>query len=160
MKYNDLKTTKPKSSNRVGRGISAGRGKTAGRGTKGQGSRTGSKAKPGFAGGANPLMQQLPKLPGFRSHRAKAQVVTLDQLNQFAGKTVDAKTLADAKVVKDAYGLVKVVAKGDLGKKVTVKLPAASQTAIAAIEAAGGVFEQTARLQQPKTSEKSQKQDK
>lgn len=154
MKYNDLKITKSKQSTRVGRGISAGRGKTAGRGTKGQGARTGSKAKPGFAGGANPLMQQLPKLPGFRSHRIKAQIVTLDQLNQLSGKTVDAKTLYDEKLVKDAYGLVKVVAKGELSKKLDVKLPAASQTAISAIEAADGTFEQTARLQQSKTSTK------
>lgn len=157
MKYNQLKTTKHKSSTRVGRGISAGRGKTAGRGTKGQGARTGSKAKPGFAGGANPLMQQLPKLPGFKSHRVKAQVVTLDQLNQFSGKIADSKTLFEAKIVKDEYGFIKVVAKGELSKKITVKLPAASQTAIAAIESAGGTFEQIARAQRPKTSTKKEK---
>ena len=62
MKFNDLVTKANKSSRRVGRGIAAGQGKTAGRGTKGYGSRTGSKARPGFAGGQNPLMQQLPKV--------------------------------------------------------------------------------------------------
>jgi large subunit ribosomal protein L15 len=75
MKFNELKTAKVKSSRRVGRGIAAGRGKTAGRGTKGQGSRAGSTAKPGFIGGALPLMQKLPLLPGFRSHRSKAENV-------------------------------------------------------------------------------------
>lgn len=153
MKYNELKTSKPVKTNRVGRGISAGRGKTAGRGTKGQGSRTGSKAKPGFAGGANPLMQQLPKLPGFRSHREKSQVVTLDQLNKL-GANIDAKSLAESKIVSNAYANIKVVAKGELTKKLTVKLPAASQSAIAAIEAAGGSFEATPRLQRPKSSTK------
>jgi len=75
MKYHELKLNKNKKGNRVGRGIAAGQGKTAGRGTKGQGSRTGSSAKPGFAGGSNPLMQKLPKLPGFKSHRTPPEVV-------------------------------------------------------------------------------------
>ena len=75
MKYHELTTTKNKKINRVGRGIAAGQGKTAGRGTKGQGARTGSSKKPGFAGGSNPLMQKLPKLPGFKSHRPKVETV-------------------------------------------------------------------------------------
>jgi large subunit ribosomal protein L15 len=80
MKYNDLNTIRPKQSKRVGRGISAGQGKTAGRGTKGQGARTGSTKKPGFAGGSNPLMQKLPKLPGFKSHRTPNEIVNTGQL--------------------------------------------------------------------------------
>jgi large subunit ribosomal protein L15 len=154
MKFNDLKLTTSRKSTRVGRGISAGRGKTAGRGTKGQGARTGSKAKPGFSGGSNPLMQQLPKLPGFKSHRVAAENVYTGQLEQFANKTVDATTLSDAGLISNAFVTVKVVVKGDLTKKVTVKLPAASEAAIAAIEAAGGSFEKTARMSRPKTSQK------
>src|SRR3954470_11769339 len=99
MKFHELQTTKQKKSTRVGRGISAGQGKTAGRGTKGQGARTGSSKKPGFAGGSNPLMQKLPKLPGFRSHRVKAETVYTGALEQFAGKTVDATALAEAKLI-------------------------------------------------------------
>lgn len=154
MKYNQLTTRKIKPANRVGRGIAAGQGKTAGRGTKGQKSRTGSSARPGFAGGQNPLMQQLPKLPGFRSHRAKAQVVYTGVLDQFAGKVVDASVLAEAGIVASAHNNIKLILKGDVTKMVTVKLPAASQTAIAAIEQAGGSFEKTARLQRAKTSTK------
>lgn len=154
MKYNDLQTTKQKASRRVGRGIAAGRGKTAGRGTKGQGARAGSSAKPGFAGGSNPLMQKLPKLPGFRSYRVAAENVHTSQLEQFNGKTVDATVLADAKLISSPYVRVKLIVKGDLTKKVTVKLPAASQSAIAAVEAAGGTFEATPRLSRPKTSTK------
>jgi large subunit ribosomal protein L15 len=156
MKYNELKLTKNRAAKRVGRGISAGQGKTAGRGTKGQGSRTGSKAKPGFAGGANPLMQQLPKLPGFRSYRVAAENVYTGQLDQFAGKTVDATVLAEAKLISNPYVKVKLISKGDLTKKVTVQLPAASESAIAAVEAAGGSFTKAARLQRPKTSTKNQ----
>ncbi|HVI60876.1 MAG TPA: 50S ribosomal protein L15, partial [Candidatus Saccharimonadales bacterium] len=142
----------------VGRGIAAGRGKTAGRGTKGQKSRAGSSAKPGFAGGSNPLMQKLPKLPGFRSHRTPAETVYTGQLEQFANKTVSAETLAEAGLISNPYVTVKLLVKGNLAKKVTVKLPAASASAVAAIEKAGGSFEPTARLSRPKT--KADKQSK
>jgi large subunit ribosomal protein L15 len=154
MKYHELNITKNKASKRVGRGIAGGQGKTAGRGTKGQGARTGSSARPGFAGGSNPLMQQLPKLPGFRSHRTPAEVVYTGQLEQFSGKTVTAETLAEAGLISNAYVAVKVVVKGELTKKVTVKLPKASASAVAAIQAAGGSFESTERLQRPQTSTK------
>lgn len=157
MKYHELKTTKHRTHKRVGRGISAGRGKTAGRGTKGQKSRSGSSAKPGFAGGSNPLMKKLPKLPGFRSHRVAAENVYTGQLEQFGAKTVDAQVLADAGLISNPYVTAKLVVKGDLTKKVTVKLPAASTGAIAMVEKAGGSFESTARLSRPKTSTKKTK---
>lgn len=160
MKYNELtKITTPKRGKRVGRGISAGQGKTAGRGTKGQKSRTGSSAKPGFAGGQNPLMQKLPKLPGFTSHRTPAENVYTGELDQFNGN-VDAQVLADAGIISNAYVTVKLIVKGELTKKVTVKLPRASKTAVAAVEAAGGSFEKTARLSRPKTSTKPNKTEK
>jgi len=154
MKYHELNLKAAKAPKRVGRGIAAGQGKTAGRGTKGQGSRTGSKAKPGFAGGSNPLMQQLPKLPGFKSHRTAPEVVYTGQLDQFAGKTVDAETLAQAGLISHAYVSVKLIRKGEVTKKVTVKLTKASESAVAAVQAAGGSFEPTARLQRPVTSTK------
>ena len=154
MKYHELQTNKNKPAKRVGRGIAAGGGKTAGRGTKGQKSRAGSSAKPGFAGGSNPLMQQLPKLPGFRSHRPKAETVYTGQLEQFGGKTVDASLLAEAGLITNSYVSVKLIAKGDLTKKVTVKLPGASAGALAAVQKAGGSFEKTARLGRPVTSSK------
>lgn len=157
MKYHELQTTKSKSRQRVGRGIAAGKGKTAGRGTKGQGSRAGSSAKPGFAGGSNPLMQKLPKLPGFRSYHLKAENVYTGQLEQFGGKTVDATVLAEAGIISSPYVRVKLISQGELTKKVTVKLPKASVSAIAAVEAAGGTFVQTPRLSRPKTSAKAQK---
>jgi len=154
MKYHELQTITPKTRKRVGHGIAAGKGKTAGRGTKGQKARTGSSAKPGFAGGSNPLMQKLPKLPGFTSHKTAPENIYTGQLEQFSGKTVDAGVLADAKLISNPYVKVKLIVKGDLTKKVTVKLPAASESAIAAIQAAGGSFEKAARLSRPKTSTK------
>jgi large subunit ribosomal protein L15 len=148
MKFNDLIITPHTRSKRVGRGIASGKGKTAGRGTKGYGSRTGSKARPGFAGGQNPLMQQLPKLPGFKSLRPKATLVFTGELEQFAGKTVDSALLAEHRLIPNAYVPIKLLAgRGDLTKKVTVKLQAASGGAIAALEAVGGSFEAVARSQ-------------
>ena len=160
MKYHEL-TAKPKPrARRVGRGISAGQGKTAGRGTKGQRSRAGSSAKPGFAGGQTPLMRKLPKLPGFKSHRAPVETVYTGQLETLKSATVDANVLAEAGLISSAYVSVKLLVKGDLKRKVTVKLPAASQAAIEAVQKAGGSFEKTARLGRPKTSQKKVEQPK
>src|SRR4051812_38587840 len=157
MKYHELKLTKSKPAKRVGRGISAGQGKTAGRGTKGQASRTGYSKRPGFAGGSNPLMQKLPKLPGFRSHKPKAENVYTGQLEQFSGKIVDAQVLADAGLASSPYVTIKLINKGNLTKKVTVKLPKASESAVAAVQSAGGSFEPTPRLSRQQTSTKQKK---
>jgi large subunit ribosomal protein L15 len=154
MKYNELNLAKNKSAKRVGRGIAAGQGKTAGRGTKGQGARGGSTKRPGFAGGQNPLMQQLPKLPGFKSHRVKAENVRVGDLESFAGKIVDTTLLAEHKLISSPFVVVKLLSGGDLTKKVTVKLPSASVAAIEAIEKAGGTFEKVARTPRPSKKQK------
>lgn len=153
MKYNELQISKSRSAKRVGRGISAGQGKTAGRGTKGQKARKGYSARPGFEGGQNPLMQRLPKLPGFRSHHAKAEIVYTGQLDQFAGKTVDTAVLAEVGLVSSPYARVKLLSKGEVTKKVTVKLEAASESAIAAVQSAGGSYEKTERVGRPTTKQ-------
>lgn len=153
MKYHELKTNTPKSAKRVGRGIAAGQGKTAGRGTKGQMSRTGAKKRPGFEGGQNPLSQRLPKLQGFRSFKPKAENVYTGQLDQFAGKTVDTFVLAEAGLISNPFVRVKLISKGDVTKKVTVKLQAASATAVDAIQKAGGSFEKVGRVGRPATKQ-------
>ncbi|HSW37202.1 MAG TPA: 50S ribosomal protein L15 [Candidatus Saccharimonadales bacterium] len=155
MKYHELQVKKSRSPKRVGRGIAAGQGKTAGRGTKGQKSRTGYSKRPGFEGGQNPLMQRLPKLPGFRSLRTPAENVYTDQLDQFANKIVDSGVLAEAKLVSSPYAAVKLLSRGKVTKKIVVKLQAASESAIAAIQEAGGSFEKTARLARTKTTQKN-----
>lgn len=156
MKYNELKTKPVKSSRRVGRGIAGGQGKTAGRGTKGQGARTGFKKRPGFAGGSNPMMQKLPKLPGFKSHKAKAENVYTSDLNQFT-KTVDANSLFAAGLVSSPYSNIKLLVKGELTKTVDVQLPSASAAAIATLEEKGGSFTKTSRLKRPESKEKTKK---
>ena len=157
MKFNELQVQGKKSLKRVCRGIASGQGKTAGRGTKGQGARTGSKKKPGFEGGSNPLMQRLPKLPGFTSKKVAPEIVKTGDLAAFAGKTVTTTTLAEAGVISSPYVRAKLVVKGDVAKKVTVQLQAASAAAVAALEAAGGSFEKVARLAKPATRSKEDK---
>lgn len=156
MKYNELASPIAKSKKRVGRGIAAGQGKTAGRGTKGQGARTGYSKKPGFEGGQNPLMQRLPKLHGFRSFRVRAEEVFTDQLNDLGAK-VDNTVLAEKGLVSSPYVRVKLLNRGDLTKKVSVSLQAASQTAIEAVQKAGGEFKPAARLARPATKKEEDK---
>lgn len=154
MKYHELKTNTPKRAKRVGRGIAAGQGKTAGRGTKGQMSRTGAKKRPGFEGGQNPLAQRLAKLQGFRSFKAKAENVFTGQLDQFAGKDVDSHVLAEAGLISNPFVRVKLISKGEVTKKVTIKLQSASESAIAAVQKAGGSFEKVAQTARPASTKK------
>ena len=149
MKFHELQVKSKGSPKRVGRGIAAGQGKTAGRGTKGQRSRTGSSRKPGFAGGQLPLMQRLPKLPGFRSIRVPAENVYTGQLDAIKG-TVDNFSLAEAGITTSPYVRVKLVVKGDVSKKVDVKVQAASEAAIAAVQKAGGSFTETPQVKRSK----------
>lgn len=156
MKFHELQTTRQKTAKRVGRGISAGQGKTAGRGTKGQMSRTGSRKRPGFEGGQNPLMQRLPKLQGFRSLRKPFETVYTGQLNDLKTKVIDNAVVAEAGLVSSEYVKVKLIVKGDITVKADVRLQAASETAIAAIQKAGGSFEAAPQVARPKTSKKKE----
>lgn len=139
MKYNELNITSHKNKTRVGRGISAGKGKTAGRGTKGQKARAGSGKKEGFEGGQTPLVMRLPRLRGFTSHRAKTEVIYTHQLADIKG-VVTNESLHAAGLIDSAFSKVKVVTKGELTAAVKVTLQAASATARAAIQKAGGSF--------------------
>lgn len=156
MKYHQLQASHKPSKRRVGRGIAAGQGKTAGRGTKGQNSRTGKGRRPGFEGGQNPLMQRLPKLRGFRAISPAAEVVYTGQVNSL-GATIDNFTVANAGLVSSPYVKVKLVVKGEVTKKLNVKLQAASLSAIDALQKLGGSFSQTPRVKRA-AQEKAPKQ--
>jgi large subunit ribosomal protein L15 len=156
MKFNELSVSKKRSIKRVGRGISAGQGKTAGRGTKGQGARKSGGVRPGFEGGQTPLTKRLPKLPGFTSHRPVVQNVYTGQLEAFANKTVDNFALAEAGLTTSPYVKVKLIVKGEVTKKVTVKLQGASENAIAAVQKAGGSFDKVPQVKRA-AKEKAEK---
>ncbi len=159
MKYNELQVTANKNKKRVGRGIAAGQGKTAGRGTKGQGSRTGSKFGPNFMGGQRTLVSAVPKHRGFKSLRTAAQVVYLDRLNDFKGKTVDNMSLFENGYISTPFHTVKVIARGELTEKITLKVQGASKSVQEAVKLAGGTFEKvpTPIRKSAKEAEKAEK---
>ncbi len=139
MKLHEIGSLNQRSAKRVGRGIGSGKGKTAGRGTKGQRSRTGFSLKVTFEGGQNSLIHRLPKLRGFHSIHKPAQVIYTDQLNSLAaGKTYKAGDLAAAGQIKNPKQRVKLLFRGEVKTKLNLEINAASRSAIAAVEAAGG----------------------
>ena len=127
-----------KGSKRVARGIGGKGGKTAGRGTKGQRARGRGKVARGFEGGQMPLKQRVPKLKGFTNpFRVEYAAVNLDTLDELEESTVDPGVLIGHGLVrKDAF--VKVLARGEINRKVAVHAHAVSKAAEAAITAAGG----------------------
>lgn len=145
MKIHELTVKSHTSPKRVGRGIGSGYGKTSGRGTKGQKARTGKKLRIGFEGGQMPLAQRLPKNRGFKPQNQRTfQVVNIKDLAAFkAGSTVDAGSLAAAGLIRDALSPVKLLSSGELTVKLHVTLDAASASAQAKLEAAGGQFKTT-----------------
>ncbi|MCS4488535.1 50S ribosomal protein L15 [Streptococcus sciuri] len=144
MKLHELKPTEGsrKTRNRVGRGTSSGNGKTAGRGQKGQKARSGGGVRLGFEGGQTPLFRRLPKR-GFTNINAKEYaLVNLEQLNVFEdGTEVTPALLKEAGIVRNFKSGVKVLGKGELTKKLTVKVAKFSKSAEVAITAKGGSIE-------------------
>ncbi|MGA9524862.1 MAG: 50S ribosomal protein L15 [Myxococcaceae bacterium] len=128
---------------RVGRGQGSGLGKTAGRGGKGQKARSGNMHFEGFEGGQSPLQRRLPKF-GFTSpNRVVYALVNLSDLEQFeAGSTVDTLALEEAGLVKGRYDGVKVLANGEITRKLTVRANKFSAKAKELIEKAGGQAEE------------------
>ena len=123
---------------RRGRGHGSGNGKTAGKGHKGQKARSGAP-RIGFEGGQMPLYRRLPKR-GFNCRNSKKIVaVNLDRLNCFEdGAVVTIEALQEANIIKKPGDGVKVIATGELTKKLTVKVNAFSEGAKAKIEEAKG----------------------
>lgn len=139
-----------KAPKRVGRGNAGGGGTTAGRGTKGYGARSGSKVRPRFEGGQNPIHMRTRKLRGphkkmsmpFEKFRTHTQPINLSDLEaRFAdGDEVTPETLRAAGLAKRRHP-VKVLARGELTKRLAVHAHAFSATAREKIEKAGGTAE-------------------
>jgi len=127
---------------RVGRGAGSGNGKTAGKGHKGQNARSGKSVRPGFEGGQMPLARRIPKR-GFKNIFAKEYIgINVDVLDKFEdGAVVDAQAISDAGIVKNTRDGIKILGRGELNKKLTVRAAAFSETAKQKIEAAGGKAE-------------------
>ena len=145
MKLHDLKPAagSVKEVKRVGRGSGSGMGKTSTRGHKGQWARSGGGVRPGFEGGQMPLSRRLPKR-GFTNIFAKVYtVVNVSDLEKLeSGSVVTAEVLKElgiiSKIEKDG---LKVLGRGELTKKLTVKAAKFTESAKQAIEAVGGTAE-------------------
>jgi large subunit ribosomal protein L15 len=137
-----------KARKRVGRGEGSGTGKTAGRGQKGAGARSGDKQRSNFEGGQMPIHMRMRKLRGphmkksmpFEPFRTHTQPVNLKDLEARFDKGADVtlEALAGRGLATRKGVPVKVLAKGELSKPLTVHAHAFSASARAAIEAAGG----------------------
>jgi len=135
---------------RIGRGEGSGLGKTSGRGHKGAGSRSGAKRKAGYEGGQNPIHMRMRKLRGphmkksmpFENFRTKTQPVNLADLEERfdAGAEVTPESLKEKGLAKRSDP-GKVLARGELSKRLTVRAHAFSAAAREKIEAAGGACE-------------------
>ncbi len=127
---------------RVGRGPGSGKGKTAGRGHKGQKSRSGYSRRYGFEGGQMPLVRRIPKRGFTNIFRVEYQVVNLRDLERvFAdGDTVSPEEMIDKGLVRGKRP-VKVLADGELSKRLTVRAHKFSASARVGIEKAGGSCE-------------------
>lgn len=142
---NEFELRMPVGANRkkkcLGRGKGTGLGGTAGKGTKGQKARAGGGVRPGFEGGQTPLFRRLP-MRGFKNepHRIRYVTVNLDDLERVfaAGETVNHATLVEKGLVRPSETRVKLLGRGKLTKKLSVQLPALSDTAKTAVTAAGG----------------------
>jgi large subunit ribosomal protein L15 len=135
---------------RVGRGGGSGLGKTAGRGSKGAGARSGNKRKPGYEGGQNPIHMRTRKLRGprrkmsmpferFRTHTQPVNVAELEARFD-AGAEVTPESLRAAGLAKRRHP-VKILGRGEVSKKLTVRAHAVSAAAREKIEGAGGSIE-------------------
>ncbi len=141
-------TRKPRK--RIGRGPGSGFGKTSGRGHKGAGARSGSKRKVAYEGGQNPIHMRMRKLRGphrkmsmpFERFRTRTQPVNLSDLDaRFkSGAEVNPETLREAGLAK-RKDPIKILARGDVSKKLTVRAHGFSAAAREKIEAAGGSCE-------------------
>jgi large subunit ribosomal protein L15 len=143
----DLSNLKPSersrfTKKRVGRGQGSGNGKTAGRGHKGAQSRSGYSFKRGFEGGQMPLHRRVPKRGFHNPFRVEYSVVNLDTLaERFEEGTTITPELLRERGMAPGKGLIKVLARGDISKKLTVQAHKFSGKAAEKIAAAGGAAE-------------------
>jgi large subunit ribosomal protein L15 len=144
MKLNELSPAEGSRSSRkrLGRGVGSGLGKTAGRGSKGHNARSGGGVRPGFEGGQMPIHRRLPKRGFCNIFKKKIVILNIVDLKRFeSGAIIDEATLLSAGMAKGQYDAIKLLGQGDIDFPLTVKVHAASKSAIDKIEAAGGKVE-------------------
>lgn len=143
-----IKIKAPQNANRaskcLGRGRGSGKGKTSGHGHKGQNARSGGGTRLGFEGGQLPLYRRI-AVRGFSNYPFKKinVPINLGTLERYFndGDTVDREILIQKKIIRKREGDVKILANGEISKKLTVTIGKVSQAAKSKIEDAGGKVE-------------------
>jgi large subunit ribosomal protein L15 len=140
MNLSDIRPPKGQthSRKRVGRGMGSGHGKTSARGHKGQHAGTGFSQKRGFEGGQMPLHRRLPKRGFNNIFKKQFAIVNLGHLDKLEGDTFNADSLIAAGVIHKLKDGLKVLATGQLTRKITVEAHHFSKSAVEKIEKAGG----------------------
>jgi len=144
MRLHDLSPAMGSNTSRMrkGRGVGSGNGKTAGRGSKGQNSRSGGGVRPGYEGGQMPLHRRLPKRGFTNIFKKQISIVNIGDLSRFeSGSIVDPATLIRSGLIKGQCDGIKLLAKGDIERPLTIRLDLASKKAREKIIAAGGCIE-------------------
>lgn len=144
MKLHELKPApgSRKTSKRLGRGTGSGLGRNSGKGEKGQKSRSGGGVRLGFEGGQMPLYRRVPK-KGFKNpFKKNYAILNLERLNIFEnGSEVTEQVLFDNRLISSLKDGVKILAKGDLERSLTIRVSKFSRSAKQKIEAVGGKAE-------------------
>jgi large subunit ribosomal protein L15 len=140
MNLSDLKPPagQNKARKRVGRGMGSGHGKTSTRGSKGQHAGTGFSQKRGFEGGQMPLHRRLPKRGFTNIFKKQFAIVNLGRLEKLDGDTFNADRLRELGVIHQLHDGLKILATGDLTRKITVEAHHFSKSAVEKIQKAGG----------------------
>ena len=144
MKLHELKPApgSRKNCKSLGRGTGSGLGRNSGKGEKGQKSRSGGGVRVGFEGGQMPLYRRVPKRGFTNIFKKEYAILNLDRLNIFEnGSEVTEDVLLDMGIINRIRDGVKILAKGNLERSLTVRVSKFSQSAIEKIEAAGGKVE-------------------
>lgn len=133
-------STQKSKGKRLGRGNGSGAGTYSGKGMNGQNARTGGGVRPGFEGGQTPIHKRMPKIKGFKNINRVEYVAlslsTLDQLFSDGDKVTKADLVEKGTFHKNAK--IKLLANGELTKKLTIEVDKASKKAIELVEKAGG----------------------
>ncbi|MDR1391820.1 MAG: 50S ribosomal protein L15 [Clostridiales bacterium] len=145
MKFDDLfkGLDDKKKRNRVGRGEGSGNGKTCGKGQKGQNSRSGGGVRRGFEGGQMPLHRRLPKRGFTNIFSKKYVIVDVEKLNVFEENSeITENSLKESGIVSKIKDGVVVLGRGEITKKIILRVKRCSESAKSKIIAAGGKVEE------------------
>ncbi|MBM3812377.1 MAG: 50S ribosomal protein L15 [Acidimicrobiia bacterium] len=135
-----------KNKRRIGRGMGSGRGKTSGRGHKGARSISGYSKMRGFEGGQMPLHRRLPKRGFTNIFKKRYAILNVGRLEKLEGNSFSPESLVESGVLKKLHDGLKILAGGELKRKITVKAHFFSPEAEKKIAAAGGKVEKIEKV--------------